>query len=289
VAGHVYNPPRKKELQTVRDEVQVALSKTKRIGLIGPSLSDYPYINDVLKIPEIDFSITSLRASAESAELVGLMKGHRSISIAPEAGTERLRKVINKRITEEDILYTSELIFAEGIETLKLYFMIGLPTETRGDIEGIINLVREIRNVTPRGYITLSVSTFVPKPFTPFQWHPMEEPAEVKERLKMIKKGLLPIKGIKVFHDVPKYAYMQGFFSMGDRRVSKALEEISGPETSSGQDWMKAVASAGLKRDFYIFREKDLSEILPWDFIDTGISKDSLWAEYQKAINPAFR
>ena len=102
------------------------------------------------------------------------MKGHKSVSIAPEAGTERLRKVINKRITEEDILYTSELLFAEGIETLRLYFMVGLPTETREDIDGIINLVKKIRDVSTKGYITLSISTFVPKPFTPFQWHTME-------------------------------------------------------------------------------------------------------------------
>lgn len=280
VAGKVYNPPRKKELQAIEGEIQMALSRTKRIGLIGPSLSDYPYVKDVLKIPGVDFSITSLRASTKSAELVSLIKGHKSVSIAPEAGTERLRKVINKRITEEDILYTSELLFAEGIETLRLYFMVGLPAETRKDIDGIINLVKKIRDVATRGYITLSISTFVPKPFTPFQWHPMETPAEVKERLKMIKKGLLSINGIKVFHDVPKYAYMQGFFSMGDRRVSKALEEMS-----RVKDWIKAVEAAGLNKDFYIFRKKEFDEILPWDFIDMGISKDNLWAEYQEALS----
>ncbi|MEW6215463.1 MAG: radical SAM protein, partial [Nitrospirota bacterium] len=136
--SHIYSPMRKKELQAIEQEIRIALSKTKRIGLIGPSLSDYPYVKDVLEIPEVDFSITSLRASAKSAELVSLMKGHKSVSIAPEVGTERLRRVINKRITEEDILCTSELIFAEGIETLRLYFMVGLPTETRKDIEGII-------------------------------------------------------------------------------------------------------------------------------------------------------
>ena len=230
----------RKTLQAIEAEIQIALTKTRRIGLIGPSLSDYPYIKDVLKIPEVDFSITSLRASTKSAELVSLIKGHKSVSIAPEAGTERLRKVINKKITEEDILHTSELLFAEGIETLRLYFMVGLPTETREDIDGIINLVKKIRDISLRGYITLSISTFVPKPFTPFQWHPMEIPSEVKERLKMIKKGLFPIKGVKVFHDVPKYAYMQGLFSMGDRRVSKALEKMVDPETSSGHDWIKA-------------------------------------------------
>lgn len=280
VAGRIYNPPRKKELPVIEDEIQKALSKTKRIGLVGPSLSDYPYIKDVLKIPGVDFSITSLRASSRSAELMSLMKGHRSVSIAPEAGTERLRKVIHKRITEEDILTAAELLFSGGIETLRLYFMVGLPTETREDIEGIINLVKKIREVSAKGHITLSISTFVPKPFTPFQWHPMESAAEVKERLKMLKKALIPVSGIKVFHDVLKYAYMQGLFSMGDRKVAKMLAEMSRED-----EWTKAAEASGINKDFHIFRKKDINEFLPWDFIDMGVSKESLWAEYQKALS----
>jgi radical SAM superfamily enzyme YgiQ (UPF0313 family) len=280
VAGKIYNPPRKKELKAIGNEIQAATNTTKRIGLIGPSLSDYPHIKDVLKISGVDFSITSLRASIKSAELVDLMKGHKSVSIAPEAGTERMRKVINKRITEEDILYTSELLFAAGIETLRLYFMVGLPTETGEDIEGIINLVNKIRIASAKRYITLSISTFVPKPFTPFQWHPMENPAVVKERFGIIKKGLSHVKGIKVFHDVPKYAYMQGLFSMGDRRISKVIEEIS-----KSPDWMKAAEIAGIDKDFYIFRKKEFSEPLPWDFIDMGIAKQKLWDEYQDALS----
>lgn len=280
VAERIYSPPRRKERETVEQEVELALSKTKRIGLVGPSLSDYPYIKDILKIPEADFSITSLRASGKSAELVSMMRGHRSVSIAPEAGTERLRKVINKRITEEDILYTSDLLFRADIETLRLYFMVGLPTETREDVEGIANLVRKIRDVSAKGFITLSVSTFVPKPFTPFQWHPMETAREVKERFKMITKGLVNEKGVKVFHDVPKYAYMQGLFSMGGRRISGMLEEMS-----EADDWMKAADKVGINKDFHIFRKKDLSENLPWDFIDLGISKEDLWNEYQRALS----
>ena len=280
VAGKIYNPPRRKDLMTIEQEIETALLRTKRVGLIGPSLSDYPFIKDVLKNPDVDFSITSLRASKKSAELVGFMKDRRSVSIAPEAGTERLRKVINKKITEDDILYTSELLFSSGIENLRLYFMVGLPTETREDMSGIVDLSKKIRNMSKKGSLTLSVSTFVPKPFTPFQWHPMESLPEVKERLKMIKKGLQPIKGIKVFHDVPKYAYMQGLFSMGDRRVSSVLESML--ETS---EWTKAVDMSGLNKDFYIFRKKDLNETLPWDFIDMGIEKEALWKEYQEAIN----
>ena len=228
----------------------------------------------------MDFSITSLRAGKKSAELVSLMRKHKSISIAPEAGTERLRKVILKKITEEDILSTSQLLFAQGIETLRLYFMVGLPTETREDTAGIIELVRKIRDTTPKGSITLSISTFVPKPFTPFQWHPMMNLSEVKERLKIIKKGLAPIKGVRIFHDVPKYAYMQGLFSMGDRRLSKVLVEM----LRTGE-WTKASAEAGIDKEFFIFRARGFDEKLPWDFIDMGIPKEKLWAEYREALS----
>ena len=279
--GNIYNPPRKKGLQEIQQEIQSGREKSKRVGVIGPSLSDYPHIKDVLQIPGVDFSITSLRAGKKSADLIGMIKGHKSVSIAPEAGTERLRRVINKRITEEDILFTAELMFKEGIETLRLYFMIGLPTETKQDIEGIINLVGKIRSVSLR-YITLSINTFVPKPFTPFQWHSMEDPGEVRQRLKLIRKSLSPLKGVKVYHDVPKYAYMQGLFARGDRRVSRVIEEMQ-----RERDWTNAAEKAGIGKDFYIFRQRTFDEVLPWDFIDTGSSKEKLWEEYQKALSDA--
>lgn len=282
VAGHIYNPPRKKELNAIKQEISRALKTTKRVGLIGPSLTDYPFAKDVLKLEGVDFSITSLRASRKSAELAGLLKGHKSTSIAPEAGTERLRRVIAKKITEDDIIETSKLIFAEGMENLRLYFMIGLPTETDEDINGIVNLVKKIRAVSKKGGLTLTLSTFVPKPFTPFQWHPMEKIEIVKDRIKTIKKLLLPIKGIRVFHDVPKYAYMQGLFSMGDRRISKVLEAML-----KIHDWRKACIDSGIDPDFYMMRKKDFQEALPWDFIDSGISKGKLWDEYQKALKKA--
>lgn len=278
VTGYVYKPARKKDKDHVIDEIR-RVSDTDRFGLIGPSLSDHPDIGDVLRLEGVEFSITSLRASRRSADLVGLLRGSKSVSIAPEAGTERLRKVIDKRITEEDIIETSRLILSEGIENLRLYFMIGLPTESEEDIDGIVTLVKKIRDASPRGNIVLTVSTFVPKPFTPFQWHPMERPETVKERLKIIKKGLMHLKGVKVFHDVPKYAYMQGLFARGDRRIAQVLKVMS-----NGKDWKKACLEAEIDIDYYIFRKRDLTEILPWDFIDCGISKERLWEEYQKTL-----
>lgn len=278
VAGHIYKPSRCKASDALNSEIQEALLKTRKVGLIGPSLSDYPRIEEVLSVEGVDFSITSLRASAKSAKIMEFMKNRKSVSIAPEAGTERLRRVINKKITEADILDTAGLILESDVETLRLYFMIGLPTETAEDINGIIHLTKKIRRQTKRGVITLSVSTFVPKPFTPFQWHPMEVLHEVKERLKLIKKGLVHEKGVKVLHDVPKYAYMQGTFSLGDRRVSEGIEELALSDHHSPKKLLNAY------QDFTLFREKDFHEILPWDFIDAGIPKERLWEEYQKAL-----
>jgi radical SAM superfamily enzyme YgiQ (UPF0313 family) len=278
VAGHIYKPVRKKEPHLLMSEIREVLARTSRVGLIGPSLSDYPYVEEILGSEGVDFSITSLRASPRTGNIVQLLKGHKSVSIAPEAGTERLRKVINKKITEEDILGTAKLILGGEIETLRLYFMVGLPTEGSEDIEGIVSLVRKIRQVTGRGFITVSVSTFVPKPFTPFQWHPMTPMREVKERLKAIRKGLSALKGVRVFHDVPKYAYMQGILSMGDRRTARLIEALSEGAYSPSQ-----VRDAGISEEFYIFRTKDFSEILPWDFIDVGVSREKLREEYLKA------
>ena len=279
LAGRIYNPPRKKEIAVLKAEIAEALSMTRRVGLIGPSLTDYPHAEEILMMEGVDFSITSLRANVKSAKIAALMKGHKSVSIAPEAGTERLRAVINKNITEEDILETAGLILSSSIETLRLYFMIGLPTEDWEDITGIIDLVKKIRDDAAKGYITLSISTFVPKPFTPFQWHSMAPVKEVKEKLLRIKKGLAGVRGVRVFHDVPKYAYMQGLFALGNRGVAPLIERIASGDPHSLKD-----NSYKKMLDFFVFRQKDLSENLPWDFIDTGVSKEKLWEEYRKAI-----
>jgi radical SAM superfamily enzyme YgiQ (UPF0313 family) len=279
LAGQIYKPARTKDLAVLKTEIGEALSMTRRVGLIGPSLSDYPHAEEILMMEGVDFSITSLRANIKSARIAALMKGHKSVSIAPEAGTERLRKVINKRITEEDILDTAGRILGGDIETLRLYFMIGLPTETREDIAGIIDLAKKVRGRSRKGYITLSISTFVPKPFTPFQWHPMAPLKEVKERMKIIKKGLMEEKGVRVFHDVPKYAYMQAVFALGNRSTGALIERIASGDPLALKDraYEKAL-------DFFVFRKKDISENLPWDFIDAGVSKEKLWQEYRKAI-----
>jgi radical SAM superfamily enzyme YgiQ (UPF0313 family) len=277
LAGHVFNPPRRKAPEALAGEVREARKSTERVGLIGPSLSDYPGMEDILSLEGVDFSITSLRASRKSAALMEHLKGRKSVSIAPEAGTRRLRDAIHKGITDDDIMETAGLIFEHGVERLRLYFMVGLPTEREEDAEGIVELVSSIRKASKRGRLVLTLSTFVPKPFTPFQWRPMERMETVKERLKTIKRGLQKTKDVSVFHDVPKYAYMQGLFSLGDRRVARVLKTMLIEE-----DWRRAAGEAEVDLDSYVFRQKTLAEDLPWDFIDAGVDKERLWNAFER-------
>ncbi|HMK55411.1 MAG TPA: radical SAM protein [Dissulfurispiraceae bacterium] len=281
LVGNFFGPMRKKDVQQISAEIAEGKRVAEKIGLIGPSLSDYPHISDILCIDGVRFSITSLRASNRSAELIGFLKGLKSVAIAPEAGTERLRRVIHKQVTESDILSTAGLLFESGIETLRLYFMIGLPTETDEDISGIVDLASKIRALSKTAGIVLSVSTFVPKPFTPFQWHAMDGLNSVKGKIRMLKKSL-ESKGVKIFHDVPKYAYMQGLFSLGDRRILPVIERMSQTD-----DFRKSCSDVGIDPSSYIFRQKDVFEVLPWDFIDIGVPRERLWDEYVKAVGLA--
>ncbi|HDL21129.1 MAG TPA: radical SAM protein, partial [Nitrospirae bacterium] len=169
VAGHVYDPPRQRKPEVLTEEIENAREKGLKVGLIAPSLTEYRGITGLLDGKDVHFSITSLRASKRSAEIVKMLKNGRSVSIAPEAGSQRLRDVIKKKISEDDILETSELILKSNIKNLKLYFMAGLPTETQEDIDAIIELVKKIRSLSKKGTISLTLSIFVPKPFTPFQ------------------------------------------------------------------------------------------------------------------------
>ncbi|NOX21038.1 MAG: radical SAM protein [Nitrospirae bacterium] len=280
LAGHIYNPPRQREFESLKAQIDKAKKRGLRVGLIGPSLSDYRYIKEALQREDVSFSITSVRANRRTEELLCLLKGKRSISIAPEAGSQRLRDIINKKIKEEDILRISERILSEGIEVLRLYFMIGLPTETDEDIMEIVNLVKKIRRTSSRGRITLSISTFVPKPFTPFQWLPMVEASTAKRRLKIIKDAFKTERSVNVLHDVVKYAYLQGVLARGDRRLIRLLT-YSKAEPSR---WQQTMQSHGLNPDFYLFRRRTFDEILPWDFIDAGVKKEFLWRQFQRIL-----
>lgn len=281
MVGNVYRPVRPKPLEAIRAEIERAQTLTSRIGLVGPSLTDYRHVDAVLSLPGVAFSLTSLRANERSAHLIERLKGARSVSIAPEAGTERMRQVINKKVTEQDILETSALLFQNGIEQLRLYFMIGLPTERDEDIAGIVELIGRIRALSPRGMITAGISTFVPKPFTPFQWVPMESQGAIKEKLRRIKRDTRMFPGVKIVHDIQKQSYLQGLLSRGDRRLGPVLAHMVLQD-----DYGAACEQMGLSADWYLFRERSKDENFPWDFIDAGVPRERLWAEYQESRKP---
>jgi len=279
MVGNLYRPVRHKSVDAVASEIAEARRLGCRVGLVGPSLTDYRFIDDVLAVAGVEFSLTSLRADERSAHLLKRLAGARSISIAPEAGTERLRKVINKRITERGIIETARLVLEHGVRNLRLYFMIGLPSEQDDDIDGLVALVRAIRSQSPRGMVTAGVGTFVPKPFTPFQWCAMDTMQSVKEKLRRIKSAFRAVPNVRVVHDVPKYAYLQGFFARGDRRLADVLRGMA-----DGLDHIAASEKADIDTPWFLFREREHDEVLPWDFIDAGVPKEWLWNEYRHAL-----
>jgi len=292
-AGYVYRPPRTHGEAELSACVDRALSITPEVGLLSAAVSDTPGIEN-LTARIVDrggrFSVSSLRADSLGPRLLEHLKqaGQKSVAIAPEAGTERLRRVINKHITEEDIFRAVRLIAATRAFTLRLYFMIGLPTETREDVDGIVDLVKRIRHHMVAesrgrgtiGRIRLSVNGFVPKAFTPFQWVPMETVDQLKAKQKVLRKALLKEGGIDVAFDVARWAYVQALLSLGDRRAGNILllaHRFHG-------DWKKAFRHSDVNPDFFVHRPKALDECLPWDHIDHGIRKEHLIREFRLAL-----
>jgi len=286
----IYRPFRNRALETLMREADQGLQRGKRIGLVGSALGDHPSFNEVCAYITANggkISIASIRADSitpERARLLAASK-HRTVTMAPEAGTERLRKVVAKGLPDEEIFSAAETLAAHGIINLKLYFIIGLPTETPEDIEGICTLAKKIRHHMEKGgrrigEITLSITPFVPKAWTPFQWHPFEEIKTLKKKIRTIKKGVGKIPRVRVIHDLPKWGYVQTLLSMGDRRVGDILLRVH----EAKGDWGATLKSSYINPDFWVYREKREAEILPWDFIDHGINKGDLWKEYQEAV-----
>jgi radical SAM family uncharacterized protein len=292
-AGFIYRPPRFRPISLLTENINQAVSLTDRVGLVGAAISDLPGIDDLCQRhldKDIRISFSSLRADGLSPELLAILKQSKvkTATIAPDAGSERMRKVINKGITEEVILNAAESLVANGIPNLKLYFMLGLPTETADDVNEIISLCKKIKHrflKTSRskkriGDITISLNCFVPKPFTPFQWVAMAEIDALKKKIQKIKKELKKVPNLRIHSDIPRWAYIQALFARGDRKVGDIL---SLGHTLKG-NWAQTLKSVPVNPDFYVIRDRELNEHLPWDFIDHGIKKSFLQQEYQRAI-----
>ncbi|MCJ7771833.1 MAG: radical SAM protein [Desulfobacterales bacterium] len=292
-AGYIYRPPRFRSSSHIKECFDHAFLLTNKIGLVGSAVSDLPGLIDLCASAYHDhrnLSFSSIRADALTPELAAALHncGVKTATIAPEGGSERIRKVINKGITESDIIQATELLVTAGIPNLKLYFMIGLPTETMEDIEAIVNLCQSIKNTflafsRPKkkiGNISVSLNPFVPKPFTPFQWAPIDHEQSLKVKINSIKKALKAIPNVNLQIEKPRSAYIQTLFSRGNRNVSFILKQA----LKNHGNWTKTLKTTSIDPDFFTYREIPVDELLPWDFIDHRIHKHFLQKEYKNAI-----
>ena len=290
-AGFIYRPPRERGAESLYPQILAGLQNSRKVGLVGAAVSDHPEVKDLCRrvLQEGgEIGISSLRADSVDEELFRLLAqgGVRTVALAPEAGSERLRRVLNKRLTAEDLAQAAMALNAAGISQMRLYFMVGLPTEELEDVEEIPRLVRHLEHRVVKdsrgkrrlGLITLSLSSFVPKPFTPFQWTPFKEVGELKKRLKLVRQGLRGMKEVRVNTDLPKWAYVQALLSRGDRRVGDLLL------AAHRRGWNRAYKESPVNPDFFTLRPRGPGELFPWDFIDHGLDKAYLWEEYQKAL-----
>jgi len=284
-----FRPMRCRSLDKLIEQAEQGLKHRKRLGLVGPAVSDHPHLEELLaglRRMGAELSVSSLRMDNLSDKVLGEIAqgGARTLTFAPEAGSERLRRVIKKGISEGDILDTIGRAAGSGIKQLKLYFMIGLPTETEADIEEMIRLTlkgKAILDKRPSGTrFTLNIAPFVPKAGTPFQWLPVAPPKTLNHHLSLLKNSLSP-KGIKLKCESAAWSQVQGVLSRGDTGVADVLAEM---EDLSLAGWRRAAEKCQLDIDFYAHQRWDTGEKLPWAAIDSGIKAAYLESELKKAL-----
>ncbi len=317
-AGQLYRPIRERSLEVLKQYAKELIANTghEEICLSSLSSSDYSHLQELLLFlidecdaNKINISLPSLRIDQFSLDVMNKVQDVKktSLTFAPEAGTQRLRNVINKGLTEDDILSGSKMAFEGGWNKVKLYFMLGLPTETEEDIKGIGKLCNEIAKVyfdtVPKEkrngqkiQITASTSFFIPKPFTAFQWAPMNTQEEFREKAYQTRCGILETlnqRSIKYnWHDTD-VSVLEGVFARGDRKIAEVIEKAyekgcifdAWNETFHYDKWLESFDECGLSIDFYTTRTREDDEVFPWDFIDIGVTKAFLLREWKNALN----
>jgi radical SAM family uncharacterized protein len=306
-AGFIYRPLRERPLEEVLETVEDMVKETgyEEVALVSLSSSDHSQIEPLVRQlttrhqhPPLAVSLPSLRIDSFSVELAEMFQGQRKtgLTFAPEAGSQRLRDVINKNVTEEDLLRTAEAAYSSGWRRIKLYFMVGLPMETLEDVAAIVDLVKKVRAIGRRHQgkktqVNVSLATFVPKPFTPFQWLPLADEGSLEEKQGLLRRGLRgPGIGFS-WHD-PHTTLLEAALSRGDRRLSRVIYRAwqlgarfdAWDELFDEGLWWRAFAEVGLDPNFYARRERPLDEVLPWDHVDVGVSKEFLIEEYQRSL-----
>lgn len=290
MAGYCFRRPRNRSRRVLQEEIAAARSYKKRIGLMGAAISDYPEIDalceDILSA-ELTMSVASFRVDSVTPVLMETLiaSGMKTLTMAPEAGSQRMRAAINKGITEEHLWRALDMGIAAGLRHYRLYLMIGLPGERAEDIDAIVDLALRLKAYLEKkgnkGTLTLSVNPFIPKPFTPFQWLPMMEKSVVERELRQLRQGLKGHKGIEILTESVKGAYIQGVLARGDRRLGPVLQAAHAAG-GAGAFW-RALRDFGLSAAFYLYRRRSEEEVFPWEILDMGIARRYLWAELERA------
>ena len=289
LASYGFMPQRERKLEDLIEQARYGLQFRDKIGLMGPSVSDYHAIDElVTEIRKMGgkMSLASMRADSISPAILNALigGGARTITFAPEGGSQRMRDVINKNLNEDQILACAELIGRMGGQAIKLYYMCGLPGETDEDVQAIVDLTLQVKDrlnkYAPGGEVQGSVTPHVPKSHTPFQWAQMYPLAVIEERVERLRKQLRS-KGVVFKIDSPKWLRVQGVLARGDRRLSTVLAAMTGVSHS---DWKRAMTDAGLTEDFYA-RERPLDERFPWAHIEEGVTAKALGIQWQRAIS----
>lgn len=283
LAGYAYRPPRETSVETVLREAARGLKHRGRVGLVSAAVSDHSQIDQLaveLRRLGARLSVSSMRVDPVSEPLIRALaeSGTRTLTIAPEAGSERLRRFINKTQTEDDVLRAAELAARYGFHRLKLYFMIGQPTETEDDVAAIAELALRVK-ARFRGRVTIDATPYVPKAHTAFQRVAMSPVKTLKRRLRALRRSLEP-RGVGVRADSPAWAAVQGVLARGDRRLAHVLARL--PDKPSLADWRRALRDEGLSAEEYL-RQRAPAERLPWEVVNTGVSQNYLARDWQRA------
>jgi radical SAM superfamily enzyme YgiQ (UPF0313 family) len=292
-AGYNYLPVRAFPKERILELARRAQPYSNRAGLVSIALCDHPDIEEILtQLLAMGYAISpaSLRLDDLTPTILDLLRrsGERTITIAPETGSDRLRRVINKTVTNDEIIAAAEMIFGAGFENLKLYFMIGLPTETDDDLTAIRDLTLQLREVMLRharsrgqiGRIVGSVNPLVPKPGTAYQWLPMTDDRTISRTIKRMQTLMAGIDNVFFNIKSERHSFYQALLSLGDRRVAPAIEAAE----RNGGNWRAAVAESGVDADFFVFRDRLADAVLPWDIIDGGMKEAFFRSEFEKGL-----
>lgn len=291
MAGYCFRKPRHRSLDKLLSYLPQAKNLNKKVGLMGPAISDYPQINELcshIRSQDMPMSVASFRADSVTQELVDALaqSGQRTLTLAPEAGSEKIRHIINKGIEEEHLFKSISMGINAGVKNYRLYIMVGLPNEDENDIKAIVDMTIRLKQymekLGSKGTLTLSINPFIAKPCTPFQWSAMADLKQTEKYFKYIKSELKKYKNIEVQFESTKESFIQGILARGDRKISQVIYEAH--LNGGSKAFKRALKTFKINADDYLYRNFDKEELLPWDSLDMGFTKDYLWKELQTAL-----